>query len=126
MQYIKIDDEGNEHRVAVVKPDCIKIRLKEIRQFLAIKEMYLSIQFCYYEFSKYSLGALGVSKDEAKTDRKTTADGEICWKTLAYYHGNSIRVSKHLRVLEGKQLIKPLEKSKSSFPGFCRGTKVKA
>ena len=60
-EYIKIDDEGNEHRAAVVEPDYIKIRLKEIRQFLAIKEMYLSIQFRYYEFSKYSLKALGAS-----------------------------------------------------------------
>ena len=46
-QYIKIDDEGNEHLVAVVEPDCIQIRLQEISQFLAIKEMYLSIQFSF-------------------------------------------------------------------------------
>ena len=121
--YIKIDDEGNEHRVAVVKPDCIKIRLKEIRQFLAIKEMYLSIQFCYYEFSKYSLGALGVSKDEAKTDRKTTADGEICWKHTYY---TEIHESEQaFSVLEGKQLIEPLPKSKSGFPGFAEEPKKK-
>ena len=68
-EYIQIDDEGNEHRVAVVKPDCIRIRLKELRQFLAFKEMYLSIQFRYYEFSKYSLGALGLARKNKEAER---------------------------------------------------------
>ena len=54
-QYIKIDDGGNEQIVAVVKPDLVKIRLKEIRHFLAIKEMHLSIQFDCRERSEYTL-----------------------------------------------------------------------
>ena len=43
--YIKIDDVGNEVKVVIAKPNEIQIRLKEIQQFLAIKEMYLSILF---------------------------------------------------------------------------------
>ena len=42
--YIKIDDAGKESIVAIVKPRNIKIRLKELKQFIAIKEMHLSIQ----------------------------------------------------------------------------------
>lgn len=37
-QYLKIDDDGNEDLVAVVEPDHVQIRLKELRQFLAIVE----------------------------------------------------------------------------------------
>ena len=122
-EYIKIDDEGNERRVAVIEPDCIKIRLKEIRQFLAIKEMYLSIQFRYYEFSKYSLGALGASEDKIKKQRETTTDGEICWEH-SYY--TEIHESEQaFSVLEGKRLIEPLPKSKSGFPGFAEEPKKK-
>lgn len=36
-QYFKIDDSGNEDLIAVVEPRRVQIRLKEIRQFLAIK-----------------------------------------------------------------------------------------
>ena len=121
--YIKIDDEGNEHRVAVVEPDCIKIRLKEIRQFLAIKEMYLSIQFCYYEFSKYSLKALRASEDEVTQRREITAEGEICW-THSYYKEIHEK-EQAFSVLEGKRFVKPLTKSKSDFPGFAEEPKKK-
>ncbi len=50
---IKIDENGNEHTVAVVynKPNRVEIRLKEIRQFLAVKEMHLALQFDCREFS---------------------------------------------------------------------------
>ena len=122
-EYIKIDDEGNEHRVIVVEPNHIQIRLKELRQFLAIKEMYLSIQFRYYEFSKYSLGALGASEDEIKKQREITTDGEICW---AHSYYTKIHESEQaFSVLEGKRLIEPLPKSKSDFPGFAEEPKKK-
>ncbi len=122
-EYVKIDDEGNEHRVAVVEPNRIQIRLKEIRQFLAIKEMYLSIQFCYYEFSEYSLKALGTSEDEVKTGRETTAEGEICWKHS--YYTEIHEAERGYSVLEGKRLIEPLPKSKSGFLGFAEEPKKK-
>ena len=116
-EYIKIDDEGNEHRVIVVEQNHIQIRLKEVREFLAIKEMYLSIQFQYYEFSDYSLRALGTSEDEVKTGRETTADGEICWKHS--YYTEIHETKRAFSVLEGKRLIEPLPKSQSGFLGFA-------
>ena len=122
-KYIKIDDEGNEHRVIVVEPNHIQIRLKELRQFLAIKEMYLSIQFRYYEFSKYSLGALGASEDKIKKRRETTTDGEICWEHS--YYAEIHESEQAFSVLEGKRLIEPLPKSKSGFPGFAEEPKKK-
>jgi hypothetical protein len=58
-RYYKIDDAGNEELIAVVEPSRIKIRLKEIRQFLAVKEMHLAIYFDCREFSAHELGTLG-------------------------------------------------------------------
>ena len=109
--------------MAVVEPDCIKIRLKEIRQFLAIKEMYLSIQFRYYEFSKYSLKALRASEDEVEQRREITADGEICWKHT--YYKEIHEKEQAFSVLEGKRFVKPSPKSKSDFPGFAEELKKK-
>ena len=58
-KYIKIDDAGHKHEVVIVKPNEVQIRLKEIRQFLAVKEMYLSLLFEFNEYSRYSLEELG-------------------------------------------------------------------
>lgn len=44
-QYIKFADSGNEEVIVRVTPDAVTVRLKEIRQFLAIKEMHLAIFF---------------------------------------------------------------------------------
>ena len=114
--YIKIDDAGNETIVAIVKPDEVQIRLKEIRQFLAIKEMYLSMLFEFNEYSEYSLQELGLSDVEHKFKR----DGFIFWrhgywgKTGTYRKG--FQSDSRLR---GRRIIEPLPKSKSGFGDFA-------
>ena len=102
-KYIKVDDEGNEYTVAVVKPDSVKIRLKEIRQFLAAKDMYLLVRFYFPEHSEYSLKELGFKKGGSEK-----RDGPMCWKYDFSDQGNSSAVS----LLQGKRLIEPLPKSK--------------
>lgn len=125
-EYIKIDDEGNEERVAIVEPHCIKIRLKEIRQFLAIKRMYLSIQFRHYEYSEHSLEELGVSEDEVKLSGPNSDDIDICWSRWGYSADYNIRENyRTFSVLEGKRLIKPLPVSESGFRGFAEELKKK-
>ena len=116
-KYIKIDDEGNEYTVAVVEPDCVKIRLKEIRQFLAIKEMYLSIQFDCREYSKYSLEELGLK--EGGGDQR---DDLVCWGHHCGDFGGSGSHQAFSRLL-GKRLVKPLPKSKSGLWGFAEEQK---
>ena len=111
-RYIKIDDEGEEHTVAVVKPDCVQIRLKELRQFLAIKEMYLSIQFDCQERSTFSLEELGLEQGEThqRNSFMRWCHGYGDWDLSKY---------KSCSRLVGKRLIKPLPKSKSGLWGFA-------
>ena len=111
-EYIKIDDDGNEFLVAVVKPNRVQIRLKEIRQFLAIKEMYLLMQFGCGEFSTYSLKELGFEQGETHQQNSS----------MHWCHSYSdwiLPKYKSFSRLVGKQLIEPLPKSKSDFPGFA-------
>ena len=56
------------------EPDYIQIRLQEIRQFLAIKEMYLSVQFSFEGDSAYSPEELGASEDERVGEGENKAD----------------------------------------------------
>ena len=117
-KYIKVDDEGNKYTVAVVKPGHVKIRLKEIRQFLAIKDMYLSIQFDCRECSKYSLKELGLEKREAHQQNSF-----MRW-CLGYGDWGLDKYKSFSR-LDGKRLINPLPKSKSGLWGFTEEPKKK-
>ncbi|MDE0013436.1 MAG: hypothetical protein OXU36_19985 [Candidatus Poribacteria bacterium] len=116
--YIKIDDAGNETTVVIVKPGEVQIRLKEIRQFLAIKEMYLSLLFEFNEYSEYSLEELGHSEFEQYDFRRKEA---MCWT----YDRWDIPVQNFQSIsrLRGRKLIEPLPKSKSGFGDFAEEPK---
>ena len=114
-KYIKIDDAGNEEVVAVVQPNQIDIRLKEIRQFLAVKQMFLSIRFDFTEFSEHSLEDLGIASD-SWSDLQRDSDRLMCW---THHCGDDSSASrKSFSMLMGKRLIKPLPQSKSGFGDF--------
>jgi hypothetical protein len=112
-RYFKHDDSGNEHLVAIVEPNRVRIRLKEIRQFLAIKEMYLSIQFDYHEHSEYTLEELGLKKG----GRENRGD-LFCWG-LFYGDLSCSGTDRTFSRLLGKRLIPPLPKEKSGLWGFA-------
>ena len=113
-QYIKINEDGNEEEiVAVVKPKYIQIRLKEIRQFLAIKEMYLSIQFIFTETSTQPLEALGFTAgDEDKQN-------DLMRWMQRYGDLEGINNCRAFSRLVGKRLVEPLPKTKSGFWPFA-------
>lgn len=112
-QFIKIDDDGNEHIVAVIQPDRAEVRLKEIRQFLAIKEMHLSIQFDCREHSVMALADLALEAEGG--DHR---DGQSCWG-LHYGDLDGLGGCRAFSRLLGKRLIPPLPKDKSGFWGFA-------
>ena len=116
--YIKIDDAGNETTVAIVESNKVQIRLKEIRQFLAVKEMYLSLLFEFNVYSRYSLEELGLSEFE-QCDFKRK--GLMCWT----YDRWNIPVQKFQSIsrLRARKLIEPLPKSKSGFGAFAEELK---
>ena len=112
-QYLKIDDAGNEEIVAITTPDHIQIRLKEIRQFLAVKEMYLAIQFIFSETSLHSLEEL-----ELQAGDENKRDGLMCW-LHRYGNYDGIDNCQTFSYLVGKRLVEPLPKAKSGFWPFA-------
>ena len=58
----KIDDDGNELSSQLSRQNRIQVRLRELRQFLAIKEMHLAIVFDCREHSASTLKELGLEK----------------------------------------------------------------
>lgn len=114
-QFLKIEDDGGEILVATIEPERVQVRLKELRQFLAIKEMHLAIQFDCREYSSHTLEELGL--EAGGVDHR---DDLRCWG-LRYgsFHGMSEDHESFSRLL-GKRLIPPLPKEKSGFWGFAR------
>jgi hypothetical protein len=120
-RYYKIDDAGNEDLIAVVESNRIKIRLKEIRQFLAVKEMHLAIFFDCKEYSPHSLQTLGLQKGGG-----IQRDGLMAWDRYYGEFGGEIDGHKTFSRLIGKRLIEPLPKEKSGFWGFAEKEQKKA
>ena len=117
--YIKIDEEGNEDIVATVESHRVQIRLKEIRQFLAIKEMHLEIQFIFSESSTYSLEELGFTAGD-----EDNRDELMCWMQR-YGDLGGIGNCKAFSRLVGKRLVEPLTKAKSGFWPFAEVSEQK-
>lgn len=109
--YIKFADSGNEEVIVRVTPDAITVRLKEIRQFLAIKEMHLAVFFDVVEYSALELSDIPEEHREAEVH-----EGLVRYK---FYVSESKFFSsptrKTLSRLLGKKLIPPFSKEKSGF-----------
>jgi len=113
-RYYKINDAGNEELVAIVEPRKIQIRLKEIRQFLAIKEMHLALFFDSHVYSVHSLEKLGLK--EGGNDQRL---GLMRWDLHYGEFRGGFDAHKVYSRLIGKRLIDPLPKEKSEFWGFA-------
>lgn len=59
-KYIKIDSSGKEEIIAEITDNKVSIRLKEIREYLTARKMYLSLQMDYREYSSSLLKELGL------------------------------------------------------------------
>ncbi len=68
--------------VAVVKPNSVKIRFKELRQFLKSKKLYLSLRFGFTEYSKHSLSELGIPENEVESAEAELRDGHLSWRRI--------------------------------------------
>ena len=119
-RYIKISDDGNETTIIEESDECIKIRLKELKQFLAIKDMCLSIQFDCREHTALSLDE--INSEEGCEDN----NGELFIWSLCYgdFGGMGGKHKAFSRLL-GKKIILPFPKSKSGVYGFTKEEKKK-
>ena len=108
-KYIK-----DEETIAVITPHEVKIRLKEIRQYLAIKGMYLSMLFEFNEYSEYTLEELGLSN---------IGGVDFNRKGLTYWVYDRINTpeshSPSNSRLRGRRFIKPLPKSECGLGDFA-------
>ena len=71
-----------EVAIAIVEPNSVKIRFKELCRFLKSKKLYLSLRFGYSEYSEHSLSELGISDNEVESGEIELQDGHISWRRV--------------------------------------------
>lgn len=111
-KYIKIDDSGNETVISIVENNRVQIRLKEILQYTAVKDMHFSIQFDFREDSILTLEELGFEDGESVEHRQTLATWGLGYGDFG---GGKHRSFSRLF---GKRLFTPFPKEKSGIWGY--------
>ena len=102
--YIKFDDAGNETVVAVVLPDEIRVRMKELTDFLVEKDMFLCLGFEFTAESDITLEELGIQEQVS-----SGSEDEMYW--VLGYSDNSTDTSRSVSSshLRGIRFITPLD-----------------
>jgi hypothetical protein len=108
--FLKFTDAGDAEEVIRFRDGGVQIRLKELRQFLAIKEMHLALYFEFRRHSPESLESLNPDGNQVvfrnELTRYAVGLGELTFGSEG---------ERTLSRLVGKKLIPPLPKNQSGF-----------
>jgi hypothetical protein len=107
--YIKINDDGEEEDIIRIKNRSVMIKLRAIKQFLAIKEMHIAI---YFDFIRYS--KLNLTETQCNNLSTDFHQDDLIYILRVAQHTISSREDSNLfsRLL-GKKIIPGYEKEKS-------------
>lgn len=109
-EYLKLDESGEETTIVRFEKGTVLIRLKEIRQFLAIRDMHLALFFDHFRHSDVDILTVPVNmREELYSDTSTVYQFGI--KPNEFGMSDFTTAS----FLFGKKLIKPFPKSKSGI-----------
>ncbi len=108
-KYLKFDPRGEVEEVIVIEGETTKIRLKHIRQFLAVKEMMLVVYFNIIRCAKETLPVLGLIEiNEAERQPELLYDFSVS-------NTAGLMENATMSLLRGQKLIFGCEKEKSDF-----------
>lgn len=107
-EFLKADDAGNLEVVARLTADRVEIRTKELRQFLALKEMSLAILVDINRFASQSLADL---KREEDSHAEKLTDACYNWGVRSCsWRGDRENIHAYFM---GKKLLAPVPKEQS-------------
>lgn len=107
--YIKIADDGSEEAVVRMSDRKIEIRLREIKQYLAIKEMHLAVYFNVDRYSALPRETIEDYEQKAKVEADLTRYDFYIVTDRSYFPADLTAFSRTV----GKKLIEPFPKEKS-------------
>ncbi|HEY9755902.1 MAG TPA: hypothetical protein V6C97_12120 [Oculatellaceae cyanobacterium] len=117
-KFIKIFRDGTEEEVASIVDSVIRVRTKELRQFLAAKNMVLSMSVFCSRYADFSIEELGVEHSE----KLTVGDDITFYLTQRNEYGDK----KALSVVRAKKLIEPFPRERCGIWPFPENHEKKA
>lgn len=116
-EFLKADDAGNPEVVVRITADRVEIRTKELRQFLALKEMSLAIQV---DINRYAPESLADLKREEDAHAEKLADACYSWGIRGCdWRGDGEKIHAYFM---GKKLLAPFPKELSGKWPFNQST----
>lgn len=115
-QYFATDEDGEETLVAVVTPSLVRVRMREIQQYLTAKDMHLAIQFDIRENSRTPLDRLGIEEGPQPLNREGSACWGLSYGDLGVMGGST--TTRAFSLMIGKRYIPPLPRSESGLGVF--------
>jgi len=112
--YILINDDGIEEDVAIIQNDEIKIKLRQIKQFLAFKEMHLGVYFETTRFLDLDVEEIGLPQDGQDSDERENLYHFGFWYRNDYLPGQKKAFSRIL----GKKLLSGARKEDTGIYPF--------
>jgi len=120
-KYLKINASGDEEEIIQVEPDSIKVKLKEIKEFLNVKAMSLAIYFSIKKYLPYSFEEMGKEPFDQPVKRDNIYY-EVFGKNTLPDANSSI---KSISIILGKKLIRgntsKKKKDKPQYADFIVG-----
>lgn len=116
-EYLKFDVSGEEETIIKFQDEAVFIRLKEIRQFLALKEAHLALFFEHVRYSDANLSTIPEEEQRESYSSETTV--YQCSLSRALHHSEYDTVA----YLRGKKMISPYPKSKSGVWPYSESIK---
>ncbi len=110
-KYVRIDDDGDEEDIIILDDRSVKIKLKQIIQFLAIKEMHLAVYFEICRYSTSTLEELGL-QEISSTFRSEKVLYHLFVGTCDFPLSGGYKTFSRL---SGKKLIAGVSKDKSGI-----------
>jgi hypothetical protein len=101
-RYLKFDDAGDEEVIAEVHSKNVSIRLKELRQFLAVKNAYAALYFSLTRFSNVKIDEISY---EERKEEFSSEFIRYSFHVSKWTHSNEFQTMSRLL---GKALIAPL------------------
>jgi hypothetical protein len=112
--YIKIGDHGEEEDVIRIQDRTVRIKLRAVKQFLAIKELNLAVYFDFIRYSNLEVTEL----EAAKLNVDVNQNNLIYLLSVAQVEFSAKEDHRSFSRLLGKKLIAGFEKEKSGVWPF--------
>lgn len=111
-RFIRISDDGNEEDVVRLTNDGVLVRMREIKEFISVKQMHLALYFEVRRFSGHTLEELGLREEDRPHRSQSLAYSFIVRDARSMSFDDRRTMSR----LMGKKLIAPRPRQGGELP----------